>query len=376
MEVKFNNMFSYSKIESRSFFLKSPDKLKTDDWTHILISIDPMTGKASLFEDGKSKSEFEAIKSPENPTSLPFGFHSNDTTPLLIGKDFFGKLDQFMIGIGIPDIDTLTEPYRGVTYDDTIKFASHYKGFAISPVLQTKNSFSRLLSLDYDVASPPDTHIEIHFRISNSFFTEDNLDIQWIDSTDFKKTLETDFKYLQWKAYLRSDYAGKLTPSLNWVKFRYAESIPPNPPTGLNVVQQENNSLGVCLTWVSNHENNVRHGGKYFVHYGVRPDRMVGTLIVQGEDEKTKELKEITGLEEGMDLTKNYKSLKQCVDNNLISLNALYRKDKNLLLFKPGITYYFRISACNSNYNDTTGLDQKSILSNSVSFSFKNQTND
>lgn len=81
IEVKFHNMFSYSKTESRSFFLKSPDKLKTEDWTHILISIDPMTGKATLFEDGKIKADFEAIKSSEDPTSLPFGFHPNDTTP-------------------------------------------------------------------------------------------------------------------------------------------------------------------------------------------------------------------------------------------------------------------------------------------------------
>lgn len=369
MEVKFHNMFSYSKTESRSFFLKSPDKLKTEDWTHILISIDPMTGKAMLFEDGKMKSEFEAIKSADNPTSLPFGFHPNDTTPFLIGKGFFGKLDQFMIGIGIPDMESLTEPYRGVVYDDMVKFASHYKGIAYSPVLHTKNSFSRLLSLDYDVVKPEGTHFEIHFRISNSFFTEDNTDIPWVESGDFKKTMESDFKYLQWKLILRSDYAGKLTPSLNTLQFRYAESLPPNPPTGLKITQKADNPLGVCLNWVSNHEANVREGGKYLIHYGVSPERMVGILTV---NEKSKS---ITGLEEGDDLTTKYKSLKQCVDNDLISLNALNRKDKNLLVFKTGITYYFKISACNSSYNEQNGLDQKSIPSSPISFTFKNQLN-
>jgi hypothetical protein len=96
---------------------------------------------------------------------------------------------------------------------------------------------------------------------------------------------------------------------------------------------------------------------------------MVGTIRI---NEKSMP---ITGLEEGKDLTRSYKSLKQCVDNDLITLNALNRKDKNLLLFKPGLTYYFKISACNKNYNETNGLDQKSILSNSVLFTFKNQTN-
>ena len=116
-------------------------------------------------------------------------------------------------------------------------------------------------------------------------------------------------------------------------------------------------------------EENVRSGGKYFIHYGVSPDRMVGTLTL---NEKSKD---ITGLEEGTDLVKSYKSLRQCVDNELISLNSQNRKDKNLLHFKPGITYYFKISACNKNYNEDTGLDQKSILSSGVSFTFKNQTN-
>lgn len=369
IEVQFHNMFSYSKTQSRSFSLKSPDKLKTDDWTHVLISIDPMTGKASLFEDGKSKSEFEAIQSAENPTSLPFGFHPNDTTPLLIGKGFFGKLDQFLIGTGTPEVDQLTEPFRGVAYDDMIKFASQYKGIAYSPVLQTKNSFSRLLSLEHDSLKPNGTQLEIHFRISNSYFTEDDTEVKWIDSSEFKNAMETDFKYLQWKLILRSDYSGKSTPSLNTIRFKYVESLPPNSPAGLKVVENQDNPLSVCLSWVSNHEDNVREGGKYFIHYGVSPDRMVGTIRI---NEKSMP---ITGLEEGKDLTRSYKSLKQCVDNDLITLNALNRKDKNLLFFKPGLTYYFKISACNKNYNETTGLDQKSVLSNSVLFTFKNQTN-
>ncbi len=382
IEVQFQNMFSYSKTESRSFHLKSPDKLKTEEWTHVIIAIDPMTGKASLFEDGKSKSEFEAIKSPENPTSLPFGFHPNDTTPLLIGKDFFGKLDQFLIGIGTPDLDKLTEPFKGVSYDDTIKFANQFKGIAYSPVLQTKNSFSRLLSFEHNAIKPTGTQLEIHFRISNSYFTEDDSEVEWMDSSDFKKAMERDFKYLQWKLILRSDYSGKTTPSLNTVRFRYVESLPPNPPAGLKVVANESNPLGVCLVWVSNHEDNVRDGGKYLIHYGVSPDRMVGTLALrevetkkEGTEEKVKIIKPITGLEEGMNLTQVYKSLKQCVDNDLITLNAINRKDKNLLVFKPGITYYFKISACNKNYNEANGLDQKSVPSNSVLFTFKNQTN-
>lgn len=367
IEVQFHNMFSYSKTESKSFFLKSPDKLKAEEWTHVLIAIDPMSGKAILYEDGKAKSEFDAILSPENPTALPFGFHPNDTTPLLIGKGFFGKLDQFMVALGVPELERLTEPYKAVVYDDMIKFASQGKGVAYSPVLQTKNSFSRLLSIDYDANKPAGTHLEIHFRVSNSFFTEEDAEVKWMDSSSFKDAMDLDFKYIQWKLIMRSDFSGKSTPSLNKLQLKYVESLPPSSPVGLKVVAKEDNPLGVCLTWISNHEENVRSGGKYLIHYGVSPDRMVGTILVNEKSEN------ILGLENGKDLVTAYKSLKQCVDNDLIELNAKDRKDKNLLFFKPGLTYYFKLTACNKNYNDTNGRDQKSVPSSPVSFSFKNQ---
>ncbi|MBL0265950.1 MAG: hypothetical protein IPQ05_19330 [Leptospiraceae bacterium] len=180
----------------------------------------------------------------------------------------------------------MTEPYRAVAYDDTIKFANQFKGIAFSPVLQTKNSFSKLLSIDPDATKPAGTQLEVHFRISNSFFTEDDSEIEWMDAADIKKAMEKDFKYLQWKLILRSDYSGKFTPSLNTIRFRYVESLPPNAPAGLKVVENENNPLGVCLKWTSNHEDNVRNGGRYLIHYGVSPERMVGTLTVRSRNKK------------------------------------------------------------------------------------------
>jgi hypothetical protein len=40
-----------------------------------------------------------------------------------------------------------------------------------------------------------------------------------------------------------------------------------------------------------------------------------------------------------------------CFNNDLIRINAESTKDKNLLYFKAGITYYFKVTAFNNKFN-------------------------
>jgi hypothetical protein len=362
LEISFSNMYSLTNSITKTFQLLSEDKLQNEKWTHVLIVVDPHQGTASLFEDGKPKSEFTAIYSESNPTPLPIGFHKHDTTPLIIGKDFYGKLDEFIIGRGNPDINSLVEPYHSVAYDDSTKFGSQTKGYAYSEVLKTKYSFSKLVSVQPELHIPTGTNLEIHFRISNEIFDKNTDQMKWFSLEQLNDFKETPFQYLQWRAVLRSDSEGQKTPSLSRLKIKYLESFPPSPPSGLKAKLEGNDK--VCLTWTSNHEDNVRKNGSYLIHYGLSPDRMVGTIYVNERGEK------ITGLNPEETLEKNYRNLRQCVDNQLITQNALLRKDKNMLQFRSGMTYYFKISAVNSNYNSETGRDQKSKPSNSVIINF------
>lgn len=414
LEVNFHNMFYQSKHSPRTFSLKSPDKLKPGEWTQVVFTLDPISGEANLYENGDKKDSFLAIKSPEEPTSLPFGFHPNDTTPLIIGKDFYGKFDNFEIGQGKPDFTLLSFPYKAVNYDDSTKYSNHPRGLAYSKVLSTPLSHSKLLSIESRVNQPEGTHYEIHYRISDRVFPEDALEPAWIQKPEKDSELKQDgFKYFQWRVLLRSDYSGKKTPAFEYIKIKYQDSLPPVPPTGLKISENKKSNsdpdkLQVCLSWISNYEQNVRWKGRYFIHYGLSPDRMVGTILVnhkgkpinglsldfeeeilsgkeenntvpvlisKEEQEKKKIQAEEVYKKKYLDqLNKKYTSLEQCIDNELISINAGFRKEQNMLMFKPGITYYFRVSAANNNYSEEKARDQKSGLSKSVLFTFKTDT--
>ena len=372
IEVSFHNFFSFNQYETKTYVLQSPDKINTKTWTHVLITLEPTLGLGKLYENGEEKTSFKAIRSNTDTTPLLSGFHPNDTTPLVIGKDFYGKLDNFIIGKGdLPDVTRMNIPYQDVVYDGDFKQANHQRGSAHSKVLRTKNSHSLPSQIDYKSIEPPGTHLEIHYRFSEEPFEEDDNLPVWknFDPKTFHiKEKDTYFSYFQWKVVMRSNYNGMETPGLRYFSLKYKDSLPPNPPSGLRVVGIDHEKKEVCFQWNSNHETDVIDGGGYILHYGVTPNRMVGTILY-GIDGK-----QITGIPKAvMDtnetqknkVKKSYLNLEACLNNEIITFNSEYLKDKNLLFFKPGITYYFKLTAYNHKFPlgkpiETVGYDQKS----------------
>jgi hypothetical protein len=386
IEVAFHNFFSFKESETKTFYLQSPDKLNSKVWSHIMITLEPTEGLAKLYENGILKTSFQAIRSSTDSTPLLSGFHVNDTNPLVIGKDFYGKLDNFMIGKGsIPDVTKMSIPYSDVSYENEVKVATHSRGMAVSKVIKTKYSHSQPTKLEYRAVQPQGTHLELHYRFSEEpFEDEDSLPI-WsaYDQDEFsKKEKDTYFSYFQWKIVMRSNHSGEATPSLTYLSLKFKDSIPPSPPFGLKVTTIDHSSKKVCLQWNSNHEQDVIDGGGYFIHYGVSPDRMVSTLH-KGEGGKM-----ITGISDKEEsnetlkakVKKNYRNLQYCIDNNIIDYNAEITKDKNLLHLKSGITYYFKLTAYNNKYPfnvelKSMGQDQKSLPSLPVSVTFRLDVN-
>ncbi|MCB1179072.1 MAG: hypothetical protein KDK36_15915 [Leptospiraceae bacterium] len=392
LAVRFHNMFFYKVGETKTYTLKSPEKLQSNEWTHVVISVNPNLGKAELFENGIEKDSFLATYSESDSTSLLVGFHEYDTNPLVIGKDFYGKLDHFMLGRGeVEDVSQLIYPFAAVKYDERVKFPSHLRGYAVSKVIKTKYSNSIPFDLKFDSETPNGTSLEVLYRFSDEPFEEDSQTPKWnhYNKKTFKENLKKlhiskkedpdrkaksnlNFQYFQWKVNMRSDYSGNLTPSLTSLDFKYLESVPPAKPYNIRVSSYDHENLKVCLMWNSNHERDVIKGGGYMIHYGLSPNRMLGTLRLNPDNSK------ITGTQkkgEG-----SYKALEQCIDNTLINFNANLHKDKNLLTFRNGITYYFKVSAYNDKYpileesaelDYRVGLDQKSPPSDPVLFTFK-----
>lgn len=382
LEVTFHNFFYFGENETKTYILESPDKLNSKVWSHIVITLEPTKGVGRLYENGDEKTSFRAIRNRQDTTPLLSGFHPNDTSPLIIGKDFYGKLDNFLIGRGeLPDVARMNVPYSDVVYDGDLKQVNQNRGFAYSPVYKTKYSHSLPLQIDYKSNEPQGTYLEIHYRFSEEPFEEDESLPEWkqYDPKEFhNKEKDTFFKYFQWKLVLRSNYNGSESPSLKFFSFKYKDSEPPNSPAGLRVKSIDTQKKEICLQWNSNHEHDVIDGGGYLLHFGVDPNTMVGTISMGPNG------KPITGIPESTDsnettknrVKKHYLNLESCINNDTIRYNSEFLKEKNILYFKPGITYYFRITAYNNKFplgkrEDTIGYDQKSHPSKPTSATFK-----
>jgi hypothetical protein len=358
-------MFRKSNGKSVSFVLKSDNILKSGKWTHFAISFDIDQYRVALFENGDRKSIVDASEL-SNSDVVSVGFHPNDTSPLFIGRKFYGKLDNFFIGHGLPDFNFLNSPYKKIEYDPNNKIASQFYGEIFSEVHSTKFSNSFLIDISYLIDKPQGTHYEVLYRYSDSIFDKKSEFPIWRNLKGFHLQEKERFKYFQWKVVLRSDFSGKYTPVFKQLKLRYIESKPPDPPVAIRIEPNPKTELGVCLLWNSNHEDDVKEEGGYIIHYGISPDRMVASIHTDKNGNR------ITGLKTASALEKEYKSLHFCIDNSTISYNAESRKEKNLLSFQRGITYYFKVSAYNKfyNYKERKGLDQKSKPSKSVLFTF------
>lgn len=360
IQVEFHNLFRNNRT-SKTFILASPDVLSSKDWTNIVITVDPDQGKIALFENGVRKDIAIARVSETDPTILPFGFHRNDTSPLFIGKRFYGKMDNFFIGTGEPKLDYLESPYQKVEYNANQHTVEHRYGQAISPVLKTKYSNSLASSINYRVHAPKGTYYEILYRFSQKPFLADSTYPEWKHVRSFQSISErlqegkdlkmARFQYFQWKVLLRSDYRGVYSPRLSHFSLKYSHSLPPEAPTGLRLDQEQEEQIykqnpQICLAWNSNHEKSVNeNGGGYIIKYGVKPNHMVASLYINQSGQR------ITGLKDPKDLNRFYKQLGLCIDNELIHKNALLHPEKNLLTLKRGITYYFKVSAYNEFYN-------------------------
>ncbi|MEM7180336.1 MAG: hypothetical protein AAF518_05460 [Spirochaetota bacterium] len=392
IQVDFHNMFRMGKGVSRSLRLRSPDALIFDKWTHVAIVIDPPRGQVSLFENGVRKDKAYGYLEGVGSTILPFGFHRNDTSPLFIGKHFYGKMDNFFVGKGEPNFGFLETPYRKVEYDPTVKTAEQFYGTAYSPVYKTRYSKSLPHRLFYDVETPQGAYSEVLYRFSETPFYPDSTHIPWRNAQEFsvigkrrnivhgKPDIDFPrFQYFQWKVLLRSDYRGRNTPIVKNLSLKYSYSLPPDAPTGLRLNEEKRTEVysgerpGVCLNWNSNHEKSVnQNGGGYIIQYGVSPEQMVASLYIDKSGAR------ITGLVRANELGRYYKKLGICVDNELIAKNAYLQKDKSLLTLKKGITYYFKVSAYNEffsyqkidRYTDQIGKPSRAVSITLPNYSF------
>ncbi|EMY68912.1 hypothetical protein [Leptospira vanthielii] len=372
-----NNLLQKSDGRTTSFILESPVKIKRKTWEVISIYFDTLNHRFVLYQNGIETAEYENNEA----NTLGFGFPENDSTPLVLGKSFYGNLDGFHIHKGEPEVEYTK--FESVRYDDETKIGYMEGNTALSPVLETKYSNSSLNRIHWIVEQPKDTMLELYFRGSNQKFVDSNTNLSWTRIKSLEKELpKNKFKYYQWKLWFRPDPMGKSVPNVQSLSFEYTEQTPPDLPTRFRLESSLTQGKPLCFLWNSNHEKEVQNGGGYIIHYGLTPNRMLGSIFVKKD--KTGALTKIDGNEEDS----SFKNKRFCITEDTL-VNNIYipegelaadefrpladqvdtsRKEKRGLLFQPGLTYYFRISAYNRYLNEWDSKDQRSPLSPPISF--------
>ena len=327
--------------------------LERNKWNQIQISIDTNTKEIFGFLNGQ-RTAFQEVSKKYNITN--FGFHQNDTSPLILCNNYYGYLDDFLLGIG--KIKNLKQVYPTQIYDTENKTLKNVYGTALSPVYQTKYSHSIVENLAFNYLQPKETKIEFYIRFSEKYFESQDQKPIWKDIISFKEKKKRHFRYFQWKMKLKSDYKGEKTPEFYSFRLKYRETKPPLAPNDFNLVLFDPRKLKICFQWSQSHEVEVREGGGYKLHYGVSPERMVYSLSIFD----VKKRQSIGNIE----------FFSTCLDNEILLKNVNKQKNlgHNILLLKKGGTYYFKISVYNKYYDETERKDQISKQSPAVSVTF------
>ena len=369
IQVRLINMVSESG-QTRSFTITGNKKLPENKWELVTFYLDP-GGKLVLYH-GESMTAYREIR---YNNAFSIGYHPNDTTPMKIGGEYYGFLDRILVKRGRPDLSELTRSYNTVS---TGILPSQDYGVIKSEVHRTEFSNSIPRSFRIRETVPTGSSIEHYVRFSNSAFSMHSEEIPWINHNAFeKKSAKIRFKYFQWMAKIKPDPEGLESPRLSEATLSYQLHKPPARPSGIKILSASEESLSICLGWISNHEkdvqqcrtdsNNVRHCGGYMIHYGFTRDKMAGILAID------KNGNNITGLEQDKKLTDSYRSLNLCIDNGLITKNAELHQNQDIPVFRKGLTYYFKITAYNNRYNTIDSKDQKSIPSKTVFHTFRSR---
>ncbi|MCC5814881.1 MAG: hypothetical protein JJT78_09000 [Leptospira sp.] len=385
LELELNRFFITADNKRISQSISSRYPLERRSWNLVAIHFQSVTNTVILYLNGK-----EAGRTSNLPGDVvAMGFHSDDTTELYLGKDFYGEMKDFQIVAGGVDFDIWNSNYTFANYNPDSKVVFQNLGSAVSPVYKTDFSHSSILETKLDHTVPVGGLAEVWVRFSPNSFSakkdENEPGFQWQrleDVLNQPKCGESDspgrencFLYYQWKFLLKSDPRGEISPQIRSFGYRIRQVRPPNRVVGLKFNSKDSDlrNLKACMSWIANDEPNVWQGGSYTIHYGFKPGEYAGMLRFQNPTPKKTITSEKTNLKD-VEPTKTVRLsiLQTCVDNAMIQKESeSVTLDKNLPFLRHGTTVYFQVSAENRFFSETgSGKDQRGALSKPIVVSF------
>jgi len=368
--------------------LSSIHGIPSRKWSHIILEFSPADNQIILYINGLETARYDGLANPKDRVT-GFSFHSDDTSSLFLGKNFYGNMDEFLIASGSANANKLFSEYNAVDFNLDSKLVSQTLGIGLSPVYKSQFSHSYLKKFSMEAQEPKNSILEVWFRSSlNSFGAYDsdykkglewkrlkNNEIEDICSSQNAKS-ETEnpcFQFYQWKFVLRADPDGLTSPRLSSFRYKINYNLPPKQVTGLIYNKSASNleEPKICMTWIASEESNVWNGGGYILYYGFKENDVAGTIHYHNANNRKNDLPTSS---EKLNLKDDSKStrvsiIQSCIDNTILSKNAeTIDPEKNLPFLRPGITTYFWVSATNSFWSENgPGKDQEGPKSKPIS---------
>ena len=359
--VRFAGVFSDETGRRRDIVLAEGRALEPKRWYHFMVSFDRLSGRCVRYLNGKE--EQVIFLSPDREPYVNVyrpSFECSDLPPAVIGKDFYGYMDEFRIShMYIRDLKRETEiAYK--RYRETGIMGRHpvnREGIVTSPVYGFPLTGTGVTLFRWKEILKKDTFVWMEFRTADDLFPEDCPDTKWYRITNNQRNLylkrEGDLflrgKYYQWRAHLVPSPNGRRSPRLYDVEMHYRLDPPPKAPVFVEVSRTGDRT--VRLKWNKNVEHDIHC---YKIYYGLRPRKYDGVI----------------SLLDGRLITNGSvrgNTIEVEINDRVIQENR-ERHRADILRYpvlENNVLYYFAVSACDS-YRPDTKYNHESALSKEI----------
>lgn len=244
--------------------LRATNPLLPRSWSHHLLRFDGDTGLLEYVVNGVTEAVSFATASGHEGGEV-FAPAVGAASPLILGADYVGLLDEFRIS-------------RSCIEKPNLKPFARDGGLVLSPVADLGFGNSRLLSVEMQAKTPGATGIELSYRISDEWIGWRYDSPAWIPfRAGDRLPAAARGRYVQIRAELYPDGTGRLTPSLSSLTLHYEPDPLPPPPARVEAIAKDG---GIELRWSRVPESDV---AGYLVYYGGSPGDYFGTGAAEGQ---------------------------------------------------------------------------------------------
>ncbi len=343
-------IFKDSKSRRYDVFLNKGKKIEAKMWHHFALSFNRVSGKLAKYLNGMEDEVIHVSEGGEPYVSVNEpSFTCVDLPLAIIGKDYYGYLDEFRISYRHieelkKETDVAYRKYKKLVVKNRLPL--NRGGVVTSPVYNFSSTGTSIILFKWNEIIRKNTFAWMEFRICDNLFQNNNETLKWYRIKNNQKNIylkKTDNEYLrgkyyQWRAYLIPSPGGEFSPSIYDIELQYRLDPPPEAPLFVEVVKAEDRF--VRLKWKKNVEHDIFG---YRIYYGIEPGRYEGMIAyINGKRLSNQFNKEKDYIE--VDITENIIEENRKLDRDAI---LSYPKLNNTIL------YFFSVSAYDSYKTDT-----------------------